>query len=181
MRHLKPVLAALAGIAMLGSAGCLVGADLINRDLLLQLGFDPNTIQPPSGSVVVVFVNDTNRQAEFQFYQADDATSLAAGVKTIQAAVPPGSTSNEVLRCPTTLVSLGQIDAAFAANQVGALVFTDTTTNAAGTAVNYLGSPLREGLDYSCGDLIEFRLVRDANAAQGQEAFILQVIVRPGL
>lgn len=170
-------LALTATVPLLGS--CVIAADLINPALLFQLGLDPGSLRPPPGKVLVVYVNDTDVLVEFQAYQANDPDDLAGGGVVISAnEVPPGENSNDQFECPTGAISLGQVDANFAVNNTGALVFNQP---GAGTAIPYNGTVMREGVDYNCGDVIEFRITAVTGQDQNQQqGFVIRARRIPG-
>lgn len=163
--------------------GCTVASDVLSPDLLSSLGFNPATVSPPPGFVVVVLENNTDQRVEFHLYVAQDATDLTAGVDEIGITRNPGGMASKPLRCPMALISLGEINDDFTATTVGA-----TILNAAGqqggneTELEYMGSPLIAGLDFECGDLIEIELnpIVGAPAAGGQNdaefSFTIRVI-----
>ena len=113
--------------------GCIFAADLINPAAITALGLDPNSINRPVGTVLVVFVNDSDQPAVFTAFLQTDPQDINTA-RTIQIIVDPNSNTNEVLSCPTGQVSLG---------------------------TPRLVDPVLEGVDYLCGDLIEYRVGAD--------------------
>lgn len=170
---------AAISLALCASSGCVFLADLVNRDVLLQLGVDPDTVLRPSGTTIVVFDNQTSSSVQFQFYQTADPTDLTISTRTLAIAVDPQSNTNEVLRCPTGGVSLGIVGANFAVTNTGATI-TAAGAQGAGTAVTYGGAILREGIDYGCGDVIQFTIAQAAQAGQQQGGFVITARVIPG-
>ena len=130
--------------------GCIFAADLINPAAIAAVGLDPNSINRPAGTVLVVFVNDTDQMATYAAFQQSDPTEVDTA-RSFQVGVDPNSNSNEVLSCPTGRISLGSpvLTGTGGVNisvQVGAV------------AVSYTGDAVLEGVDYLCGDLIEYRV-----------------------
>lgn len=172
-RRLKAAVLGVAALTASFSGGCVFATDLLNPGVLLALGFDPATVIRPSGAVIVAFTNNTDRLVEFQWYQAIDPNNLSAGVVLLTSQVPPGDTSNEVIQCPTSLMSLGIVEDDFTVTPTGALIFLDD--NPDGTPVTYNGSPLQEGLDYRCGDLLSVDIVV-IPGGDNQFGFVIEVI-----
>lgn len=169
--------------------GCTVASDLLSPDLLSSLGFNPATISPPAGFVVVVFENNTDQAVEFHLYVAQDATDLTAGIDNLGVTVFPGDLSSTPIRCPIALISLGEVDDNFMADTVGATILMAGGQQGGNqTELNYMGSPLiaGAGLDFECGDLIEIELnpITGAAAAaaggQNDAQFTFTIRVIPG-
>ena len=171
--------------------GCTVASDLLSPDLLSSLGFNPATVSPPAGFVVVVFENNTDQTVEFHLYVAQDATDLTAGIGNLDIPVFPGDLSSTPIRCPIALLSLGKVGDDFMADTIGATVLTAGGQQGGNqTELNYMGSPLiaGAGLDFECGDLIEIELnpitaaAAAAAAAGGQNdaQFTFTIRVIPG-
>lgn len=145
---LLPVLTAVMALAPL--TGCIFAADLINPAAITALGLDPNSINLPVGTVLVVFVNDTDQPAIFTAFQQTDPLDVNSG-RTFQVGVDPDSNSNEVLSCPTGQISLG-------APVVAGTVGTAANVLVGAAVAVFTGDPVLEGVDYLCGDLIEYRV-----------------------
>jgi hypothetical protein len=159
----------IAGAVAMGAlclcpCGCMVGLDLINPDLLTNMGFDVNTLMPPSGTVVVMFVNHSAGQAIFQAFEVPDLNQPSHGSRNFSVQVPPGKSDNEVLTCPLAMVGLGTLGADFASVDSSAAVIVQTTgdTGTSGsTTIGYAGTPLYSPRDFQCGDLIQVELGSD--------------------
>lgn len=178
MTRSKPRALALAGcgLLLLPALGCTFAADLINPDFLRQVGFDPATIVPPAGKVVVAFVNDTTQTATMYAYWSEYVDRITGWELT--AIVPPGEVMSEAVDCPVAMIGPGQVNADFSVNSDAASV-GDAGQQ---TAVAYAGTALISGVDFVCGDLIEIRLIQtggdtgqDGQAGQDQYGFRVQV------
>ena len=161
------------GLLLLPALGCTFAADLINPDFLRQVGFDPATIVPPAGKVVVTFVNDTTQTATMYAYWSENVDRITGWELT--AIVPPGEIMSEAVDCPVAMIGPGQVNEDFSVNSNAAAV-----GDAGGqTQVAYAGAALISGVDFVCGDLIEIRLIQtsggDDQAAQTQYDFRVQV------
>lgn len=167
--------AALAGALLVG---CTVATDALNPDFLAQLGFDPATIVPPKGRVVIVFNNQTGSQASFQITVSDSQSDPTSNAIVIPSDVlDPGETQALTLECPLgTLTPGGLTGQGQQQQQTAALTVIAGQQTA---AVNYTGAPLVFQSDFFCGDLIELRAVEGPDA-QGNTAFSLEVRVLPG-
>jgi hypothetical protein len=184
MTRSKLQILALAGcgLLLLPVLGCAFAADLINPDFLRQVGFDPATIVPPAGKVLVAFTNDTSASATFYAYYTE--ASLEGVVLTggnLTSLVDAGTTRSEAVDCPFETTAPGRLGGG-AADTTAAIV----NDPAGQVVVAYAGTPLVMGLDFVCGDLIEIQLIQtgagtgqdDGDAAQGQ--YDLRVQVHPG-
>lgn len=175
-------LAGLAAACVLcgASGGCLLAADLINPELLLSLGLNPNTIRPSAGRVIVAFTNRTTQPAEFFAVLVDEANE---GTGEISAVVPANESSAHVANCPVRQIIPGQLGDNQAVAQP-AVVVNPAQPGAAGgggTDVAYGGAALQNGVDFFCGDVIEIQLNPVAAAGEGGAAgFALLVRVIPG-
>ena len=165
------------GLLLLPALGCTFAADLINPDFLRQVGFDPATIVPPAGKVVVTFVNDTTQTATMYAYWSENVDRITGWELT--AIVPPGEIMSEAVDCPVAMIGPGQVNADFSVNSNAATVVGDTGGQ---TQVAYAGTALISGVDFVCGDLIEIRLIetsgdtgQDDQAGQDQYGFRVQV------
>lgn len=155
-------------------SGCVLLSDAVNPNLLTQIGLDPNTIFPSAGTVIVVFNNQTQFPVTFYVYQAQEPSDLAVDGTNVARLVDPNTTRNSVLDCPLGVISPGVLDANFEPQTLAATVF-----NGQGTDVDYLGAALISGRDFTCGDVIEIRVIAAA-AGDQQDAFAVAVRVLPG-
>src|SRR5262245_28745551 len=91
---------------LLPGAGCVIATDVINPALLTQLGFDPATVVPPQGRVVVTFQNSSNFPADFASSFSRQPFGADAVIQLITAQdVGPGEERNAVLDCPVAVIS----------------------------------------------------------------------------
>ena len=165
------------GLLLLPALGCAFAADLVNPDFLRQVGFDPATVVPPAGKVVVAFTNDTDQSATFYAYVAEEVLDdqVIAGVN-LTSAVPSGMTGSEAVDCPFEFIAPGRLGADLSASADAAVV-----GDVAGQeTVAYEGTPLVMGVDFVCGDLIEIRLIQTGGEDQAQAQYALRVQVYPG-
>lgn len=163
------------GLLLLPVLGCVFAADLINPDFLRQVGFDPATIVPPAGKVVVAFTNDTDQFATFYAYVAEEALGdQVIGGVNLTSAVPSGMTGSEAVDCPFEFMAPGRLDANLSAGTDAAVVGDVGGQE----TVAYEGTPLVMGVDFVCGDLIEIRLTQTGDEDEAQYA--LRVQVHPG-
>lgn len=164
------------GLALFGSlalSGCVVATDLINPSLLTSLGFDPQTVVPPQGKVVVAFQNSTNFNAAFASAYLKTDFGVNAQVNLVTAGdVGPGETRNAVLDCPVAIISPAPDIDNLGATQDGILAVVANGTEVAEVA--YLGQPMLNGRDFECGDVILIQLI-----AVG-DGFAVQVQLLPG-
>ena len=133
------------GLLLLPVLGCVFAADLINPDFLRQVGFDPATIVPPAGKVIVAFTNDTDQSATFYAYVAEEVLGdqVTSG-SNLTAVVPSGTTGSKAVDCPFELLAPGRLGGGLAVDSTAAVV-----GDAGGQAVvAYAGTPLVMGVSY---------------------------------
>lgn len=177
MRFCRNVLA-MSGLT--GLLGCAIATDLVNPDLIQGLGLDQNVISPPLGTVIVVFQNATTSLATMCV--AEVPSSDLSTLQTACHDVPAGETRNYVFDCPVTTIMPGIGDtgtdqtATTIAGTAAATVVTGTTA----VVVDYDGSPLRSGLEFNCGDVIQITLIPSAATGTNTAAFAIQVQVLRG-
>lgn len=168
------------GLLLLPTLGCAFAADLVNPDFLRQVGFDPATVVPPAGKVVVTFVNDTTQTATMYAYWSENVDRITGWELT--AIIPPGEIMSEAVDCPVAMIGPGQVNEDFSVNSTAASV-GDTGGQ---TEVTYEGTALISGLDFVCGDLIEIRLIQTSGDTgqdddqAGQDQYGFRVQVHPG-
>jgi len=159
-------------------AGCAILTDTINPDLLSGFGFDPETIVPSQGRVVVVYNNQTDFQVEFHSVSLD--STFTAGSEDTTTVEPDG-TGNTVFECPVEALVPSQLTAAAGDGAIFDRVGAIVATGAAQAQVAYAGAVLLQGQDFFCGDVIEIRLNQvGAGGDQNQVNFRLSIFVRPG-
>ena len=175
MRHRRVGLLVMAacGAALLSSLGCAIAADVFSPAIFASFGLDPASISGGGGTVIVSFTNNTTFPATFLAFESEDASNLATDSRNFSVEVEAGETRNEVLTCPVEVISPGSLDASFAIDALAANVTTDGGTETA----EYGGAALIEGLDYSCGALIDIQLFPPTGALA---AYQLTVRVVPG-
>jgi len=165
------------GLLLLPALGCAFAADLINPDFLRQVGFDPATIVPPAGKVIVAFTNDTDQSVTFYAYFAEEvAQGQVTSGGNLTGVVAAGLTGSKAVDCPFEFVAPGRLNSDLSVDSTAAVV-----GDAAGqVVVAYAGTALVMGVDFVCGDLIEIRLIQtggatgDEQAAQDQYDFRVQ-------
>lgn len=155
--------------------GCVFATDLINPGVLSALGFDPATVIPPQGRLLVAFTNSTTSPALFFAQASDDPADPLANLRTLDTEIgsplTAGETRTIVLDCPVGVLTPGQATADFSTGGTVALVL-----DAAGTAIAYNGAPLILDREFQCGDLIEFQLIQLGDGG----AYTLAIRVLPG-
>lgn len=148
----------LCGLLVIAVGGCAVATDMLDPGLLVQLGVDPATVTRPQGVVIVALNNMTLSSATFYAYHSQGAGSPQArskGSRNFSVLVESGEARNEVIECPVGEISPGSLDAGFDPESLAAVVHTvDGDVN-----VDYGGIPLEISKSFSCGDVIEIRLV----------------------
>ena len=167
----------LTAVAILPALGCALAASALNPNLLSQLGFDPNTIFPSTGTVIVVFDNQTSSVVVFNVWYADDPVAFTGSSHNISIPVDPTSTDNEVLNCPVGGLAPGTLGADFKPTTDAAVVQTGATP------VAYNGATLISGRDFECGDVVIVHLTQQAGqSGQGgtTNPYAITVQVVPG-
>lgn len=165
------------GVALV-CGGCVIATDVINPAFLTGLGFDPQTVVPPQGKVVVTFQNTTAFNASFASAFSRDPFGPDAVIELLLAEnVGPDEARNAVVDCPVAVISPAPDIDSFGEVQDGVAIAVATAEGV--VAVAYLGSPLEIGRDYVCGDVIVIRLLQ-IGAAGGENDFRIQVERLPG-
>jgi hypothetical protein len=141
--------------------GCFFATDLLNPQVLSAVGFDPATIIPPQGRVVIAFQNSTEYPADFFAVVSDNILDETAPRSVISASnVAANETRTLVVDCP-----------------VGDVLPTAVLVDVDGavTQVDYAGAPLSSGSEFVCGDVIQMRVTQLAAGA-----FAIEVQILPG-
>ncbi len=153
------------GGALLATAGCTLISDVLNTGLATQFGLDPATIFASQGTVLVAFRNNTRFPATFSAFKATDASDYSRGGRNFSVPVAANDVGNEVLECPVGVISPGALGLGFAFDGTAAVTIeTDTGVQ----TVAYAGDPLVAGQAFTCGDVVELRLLLSTTQTQTQ-------------
>ena len=146
----------VAGLPVLATlTGCVVAADLVSPAFLSSLGFDPGTVIPSQGRVVIAFRNATTYPAAFAAVVSDDARDATSNALTVSATDVAGNdTRTMVVECPVGVVT-----------PLGIVALVEDTA----VELTYAGAPLVSSTDFVCGDVIEMRLVQLAGVGGAVE------------
>ncbi len=178
----------ILGLMLVPIGGCGVIVDVLNPGLLVDLGLDPATIIPQPGTVIVAFHNTTPYTATFFAYESVDTVDLSQSSHNFSTVVGADEVKNEVLECPVGQIAPGSLAADFTPDTLAAAVRVVTADQQTQTVelvdVEYAGDPLVSGIAFTCGDLVELRLVVATTAADNQggtqQQFRMVVQVIPG-
>jgi hypothetical protein len=157
----------LASLALLVPlVGCVFAADLVNPGILSAFGFDPESIIPSQGSVVIAFNNTTQYAVDSMYASIGESVSTAAEDFELVSATDLVASETRALAfdCPVGVVAPG-----------GAFVVVAGTVE----EVTYGGSLMVAGDDFSCGDVIQMSLVQ-VGGDDTDVAFAFQVQVLAG-
>jgi len=159
MKYGSVIASVALAVLALCPCGCTIGMDLLNPDLLRAMGIDPGVVKPPTGVVVVMFVNDTNGLATFHGFEIPNLTHPEQGSRNFTVQVEPRESDNEVLDCPLDAFGLGSLGAGFVVSDSTAV---DVVMPDGGTqSVAYGGAPLYSPDDFECNDTIMVQLTAD--------------------
>lgn len=173
-KRVRLLAAVTCGLGLLASLGCVVAADALNPGFFAALGFDPNTIFPSSGTVIVAFTNTTSLPATFYAYESADAQDLSIDSRNFSVGVESGETRNEVLACPVGVLSPGSLGADFSVDSLAA----EVQETGGVVTVTYEQAPLIAGADFRCGDVVDIQLY--ATGGTGEGAYEISVRLIPG-
>lgn len=170
----------VCGLVALPAGGCGIVADAFAPGLIARLGFDPATIKPSQGVLIVSFRNSTAYAATFYAFAATDATKLGNG-RNFSQEVAAGQVGNEVLDCPVDVVILGTVGADLSVDATAVSVVGTAGTTDVNATVAYTGGALTAGQVYTCGDVLEVNVYPTSTATDTTTAgFALSVRVIPG-
>jgi len=186
MRIVRPrvIRRVLLGLVCVPLAGCMIASDLVNPDILSQLGLD--SAYASQGVVLVAFNNTTRYPAYFTAFYSQSATDLTVKARNFGALVEAHATRNEVLPCPVGLVSPGILGSDYSVSTLAATIDATTTTTSGTESVTaevaYDGTPVQVGVAFFCGDVVEIRLTEQTTSSDGttQSSFVISVRVIPG-
>lgn len=157
----------LAGVCVAGQTGCLSAASLLNPELLTSLGVTARASDLPGEAPAVVFevTNQTGRTVEFLLSWRDANNDVQQRRRTL----PAGETFSEVVVCPASAVTLGDVSNL---QTVGARVrLGNGTENDPFVEVEPFGVLLQDGINYDCGDVVTFSVQRSNATDSGYRVF----------
>lgn len=168
--RLAAVTACVCSLVVL--TGCPVALEVINPDLLAQLGV-PASATGTSGKVLVALTNNSQSFVTF------NATPIRSdGSRTLWSwSVLPSENQTLVEDCPLAYFAPGDSETGLALTGTSVDIL-----NLDGTvkfSLTFTGATLEQGVDYLCGDVIEMEVIQ-TGAGEAVEDFILRVRVRPG-
>jgi hypothetical protein len=174
-RRMAPsmLVATLSLLAYGAQPGCVLLSDVLNPQAILGFGFDPATVFPSTGTVIVTVTNGTNFRTTFSVVHAANGADLLRSGRTAAFDVEPGQTGNVVLSCPVEVVIPGVLTPAGEVDTTAAIV----QQNDAGTAVNYAGPAIVQPRMFTCGDVIAFTV---AAAAGAENEFVITTRIIKG-
>ncbi len=157
-------LLAMATLTAASLGGCSTPLNLLNPDFAAAIGLGEQVASLPGDApgLLVTVQNRTSRWVGMTVSFRDGNNNVDQFTETLA----PMDNSGQMLPCPITEITLGDV-----ANlqQSGAVVYLadlSTTTNNQGTAVTAENAPfvavepfgtlLREGVNYDCGDKLIF-------------------------
>lgn len=158
------------------NAGCFVISDVLNPSLAGQFGL----AGPGDGAVVVVWTNDSDFPATFSVLWTNSTSADSLVRNQLSTAVPTGEVQNAVIDCPLGFLRpAGVLDTG---EPTGDLASAAVAVN--GTTVTYTGATLVAGEDFSCGDVVEVRLIQTSETGDddqmGEATFAIAITVVPG-
>lgn len=176
-RRLRPMTKWLAmAVSLTMVHGCIVATDLVNPVLLTSLGFDPATVIPPEGRLLVAFTNSTSSAALFFAQASDDPTDPLSNLRSLDtetgSPLAAGETRTLVLDCPVGVVTPGTEAAADFATGTTAVTVLEATP----VEIAYVGAPLILDREFECGDVIQMEVTQLGTGG----AFTLSIRVIPG-
>ncbi len=175
MARTSTILMTLLGL--LGTAGCISPLEIFSDDFLRAFGAVPSAASLPgeAPSLVIGVQNDTGRVIEYQL-----SFRNSAGEIDVRSGALPATGDGVVVStaqfCPVTEVTLGDVSnlsATGAVVRLGTGLATDPFVQ-----VEPFGILLQEGVQFSCGDRITFRVATSSATPSGYRVFA--TIERPG-
>ncbi len=164
----KSVVATSALLAMaLGLCGCPSTQELLNPTVFQSLGVGTVAAGMPgeAPAVVIEVENGTERVIEFRVTWRDADGQIQERTEILGA----GSKFSEALICPIEEMTLGDVGNL---NDIGAIVrLGNGTTADAFIEVEPFGVLLQEEINYDCGDVITFTVLRSAATRSGYQSF----------
>lgn len=147
---------------------------MLNPDLFSTLGLESQAATLPGVETPGLLVSVENRTGRWAAMTVSYRTS-GDQTETFSTSLAPHDKSAQMLICPITEITVGDVSNL---KQSGARVFlidTVTDPNDLATApyidVDAFGQPLREGVNYDCGDGVTFTVQASSGAQSGYQVF----------
>lgn len=153
-------------VLALGLAGCAGAASFLNPEFLEQIGAAPSAASLPgeAPAFVVEVENKTGHVVDFLLTYRD-----STGVVQRPNVVGNGLKLSTALVCPIEEVTLGDVSNLDA---IGAIVRLGNETAADPfVEVEPFGVLLREGVNYDCGDVVNFTVQPSSSSRSGYQIF----------
>ncbi|MCG3125706.1 MAG: hypothetical protein CHACPFDD_00532 [Phycisphaerae bacterium] len=163
-------------VLLLGAvtSGCTGIQGLFSEDFLNATGLVQRsaTIPGTAPAVLITMENRTSRVVTMNLsYRLGSDT-----VESFFATMPPGDSSGQVVNCPVTEITLGDVSNL---NEIGAIVrLGGGTENDPFIEVEPFGVLLRNTANYNCGDSVTFTVTPSGDTASGYR--IVAFIQRTG-
>jgi hypothetical protein len=156
------LLGGLAGLTM----GCLDASTFLNSNFMNSvLGAETVATVPGEAPGLLVSVeNRTDRLASLTVSYRDSDSAVV----TYTVELAPGNKSGQVLACPVSEITLGSVSDLSVSGAAVSLVSAGTVATVAGgpfTDVEAFGVLLRQDVNYSCGDALQF-VVRSSSVSR---------------
>lgn len=164
----------IATLPLIG--GCVFATDLVNPDLLTGLGVDVDTVIPPQGRIVVAFNNTTDVNAEMRVATSKNSSTPETDFSVEPIPVAAGEVRSVAYSCPVAVVAPGDsIAENFLTGGIAAVVGVGDNV----VEIPYTADLLLSGRDFSCGGVIEIRLI-ETGGGDNEAGFAIRVQVIPG-
>ena len=151
----------------LASVGCVSPTTFFSEDFLTALGFGDTAANLPgeAPAIIIEMENRSGRTIEARVTWQGDGNESRERVFV----VPDGEKFSEVVVCPVTRMTLGQLgdlSAAGAAVRLG-----DGSAGSPFIEVEPFGRVLEDQINYQCGDAVTFTIQPSSATLSGYQAF----------
>jgi hypothetical protein len=147
---------------------------MLNPDVFSTLGLETQAATLPGVETPGLLVSVENRTGRWATMTVSYRTS-GDQTETFSTSLAPHDKSAQMLICPIVEITVGDVSNL---KQSGARIFlidTVTDPNDLATApfidVDAFGQPLREGVNYDCGDGVTFTVQASSSAQSGYQVF----------
>jgi hypothetical protein len=167
MRLMVVAMVLSVGLSM---GGCFSPASYLNPDFLSALGAGSQVASIPGDApaLLVSLENRTDRMVRAMLsYRLPDV-----GVETVTYTIAAGESTAQALICPVEEITLGDVSDA---NVIGAEIVLDTGVGYEALApvieVEPFGVVMKDGVNYDCGDAIQFTVQASGVTRSGYQIF----------